>query len=260
MTITDLPGARAASIYFLRFRRSGQSTLLVAALNPLCVLGAMGLGLGSLIDSNAASSLGGVDYLAFIAPGLMAAFAMQGGAGESLWPVLGGIKWEGTYVAQVATPLRPADVLTGQLTFTTMRMGIGVVMTFLAMVVYGAVESWWGVFAMPVALLTGLVYAAAITAFAATQETDSAFPMIMRFGVIPSYLFSGTFFPVSQLPSALQAVAKLTPLWHGVDLCRSLSLGTATLAGALGHVAYLLACAALGVLAGRYTFQRRLHT
>ena len=260
MTIAELPGARAASIYFLRFRRAGHSTLLVAALNPLCVLGAMGLGLGSLIDPATTQSLGGHDYVSFLAPGMMAAFAMQGGAGESLWPVLGGIKWEGTYVAQVATPLRPVDVLTGQLVFTTTRMAIGVVMTFAAMVAFGAVESWWGVLAMPAAILTGLVYASAITAFAATQETDSAFPMIMRFGVIPSYLFSGTFFPVSQLPDALEVVAKVTPLWHGVDLCRSLSLGTATLLGSLGHVAYLLVCVSLGVLAGRRTFTRRLHT
>jgi len=262
IAIRDLPAARAASIYFLRFRKSGQSTLLVAVLNPLFVLGAMGLGLGSLINSSSSSSssLGGVDYLAFLAPGLMAAFAMQSGAGESLWPVLGGLKWEGTYLAQTATPLRPIDVLFGQLSFTTVRIAIGVTTTFFAMIVYGAVESWWGVLAMPAAVLTGLVYASMLTGFSATQETDSAFPLIMRFLIIPSYLFSGTFFPVSQLPTVLEAVAKVLPLWHGVDLCRSLSLGTATWAGALGHVAYLGLWLCGGVLFGRWSFTRRLHT
>jgi lipooligosaccharide transport system permease protein len=259
MTLADLPAARAASIYFLRFRKSGHSTLLVAALNPLGVLGAMGLGLGSLIDPSASRSLGGVDYLSFLAPGMMAAFAMQGGAGESLWPVLGGIKWEGTYIAQIATPLRPIDVLAGQLTFTAMRIAIGTVMTFAAMTVFGAVESWWGILAMPVALLTGLVYASVLTAFAATQETDVAFPMIFRFLIIPSYLFSGTFFPISQLPATLRSVAKVTPLWNGVDLCRSLSLGTATLLGSLAHLAYLLVWLAAGVYAGQRTFRWRLH-
>jgi lipooligosaccharide transport system permease protein len=127
------------------------------------------------------------------------------------------------------------------------------------MVVYGAVESWWGVLAVPAALLTGLAYAAPLTAFSSTQETDSAFPLIMRLGVIPSYLFSGTFFPVSQLPSALQVVAKLTPLWHGVDLCRSLSLGTATLVGSVGHVAYISLFLVVALAWGRRTFERRLH-
>lgn len=251
---------RATSIYFVRLRRSGQSSLLIAGLNPLFVLAAMGVGLGSLIDENQATSLGGVEYLAFIAPGLMAAFAMQSAAGNSLWPVLGGIKWEGTYVAQTATPLRPADVLAGQLAYTGVDIGIRIVMTFVAMVLFGAVESWWGVLAMPAALLTGMVYAAVITAFSATQETDTAFPLIMRLGVIPSYLFSGTFFPVSQLPDALQAVAKVTPLWHGVDLCRSLTLGQATLVGSAGHVAYLAVCLAAAMAWGRRTFDRRLHT
>jgi lipooligosaccharide transport system permease protein len=248
---------RATSIYFIRLRRIGHSNLLIAGLNPLFVLAAMGLGLGSLVEDR--SSIGGVDYLAFLAPGIMAALAMQSAAGGSLWPVLGGIKWEGTYVAQVATPLRPVDVLAGQLAYTGADIGIRIVMTFAGMVAFGAVESWWGVLSMPAALLTGLVYAAAITAFSATQQTDQAFPLIMRLGVIPSYLFSGTFFPIEQLPRALQAVAKLTPLWHGVDLCRSLTLGTATLRGTMAHVAYLAVCLAVAVAWGRRTFDRRLH-
>ena len=253
------PAVAASAVYFKRFKAAGQSTLIVHVLNPLFVLGAMGLGLGSLIDDNQTASLGGVDYLAFLAPGLLAAFAMQSAAGDSLWPVLGGVKWEGTYVAQSASPLRPADVLLGQLTFTGANVAFGAVMTFLAMVVYGAVESWWGVLGVPAAVLTGMTYAALLTAFSVTQETDSAFPLVMRLGVIPSYLFSGTFFPVSQLPDALEAVAKVTPLWHGVDLCRSLSLGTATLLGSLGHVAYLSAFLLVALAIGRRTFERRLH-
>jgi lipooligosaccharide transport system permease protein len=250
---------RASSIYFLRFKNAGLSTLLVHILNPLFVFGAMGIGLSRLIDDGQRASLGGVDYLTFLAPAMLAAFAMQAAAGASLWPVLGGLKWEGTYIGQSATPLRPFDVLLGQLTFTGAEVGLGVVCTFFAMVVYGAVESWWGILAMPAALLTGLAYAAPLTAFSSTQETDSAFPLILRLGVIPSYLFSGTFFPVSQLPGALQVVAKLTPLWHGVDLCRNLSLGTATLLGSIGHVAYIALFLVVALAWGRRTFDRRLH-
>ena len=248
---------RATSIYFIRLRRIGQSNLLIAGLNPLFVLAAMGVGLGSLVEDREA--IGGVDYLSFLAPGIMAALAMQSAAGSSLWPVLGGIKWEGTYVAQVATPLRPVDVLTGQLVYTAFDVAIRVVLTFAAMVAFGAVESWWGLLSMPVALLAAMVYAAAITAFSATQETDSAFPLIMRLGVIPSYLFSGTFFPIDQLPTALQWFAKVTPLWHGVDLCRDLTLGDASLVESAGHVLYLAALLAVGLAWGARTFDRRLH-
>jgi lipooligosaccharide transport system permease protein len=258
-SIGELAPIRASTVFYARFRQAGQSTLLLAIFNPLFVLGAMGLGLGSLIDAKQTSALGGVDYLSFIAPGLMAAFAMQGAAQESLWPVLGGIKWEGTYLAQTATPLRPVDVLGGQLLYTSTRIALSAVMTFVAMIVFGAVESWWGVLAVPAALLTGLAYAAPITAFSATQQTDTAFPLIMRLGVIPSYLFSGTFFPISQLPGPLQAAAKVTPLWHGVDLCRSLSLGTASLGGSLVHVTYLLVFLSASVALGAHTFERRLH-
>jgi lipooligosaccharide transport system permease protein len=223
------------------------------------VLAAIGLGLGSLVDDTARASLGGVEYLSFLAPGLMPAFAMQGAANESLWPVLAGFKWERGYVAQVATPLRPVDVLLGQLSFIAMRIAIGVVMTFVAMVLFGALESPWGVLAVPVAVLTGLAFAAPLTAFVATQDMDTTFTLIMRLGILPSYLFSGTFFPVSQLPWALEAVAKITPLWHGVTLCRSLALGDATALGAAGHVAYLLGVTVVGLAWGRRTFQRRLH-
>jgi lipooligosaccharide transport system permease protein len=257
--LRELAPVRASTGLFARFREAGTNTLLVAIFNPIFVLGAMGLGLGSLISGDRAQSLGGVDYLAFLAPGLMAAFAMQGAAQESLWPVLGGIKWEGSYLAQAATTLRPVDILRGQMLYTSMRVGISTTMTFLAMVLFGAVESWWGVLAVPVALLTGLAYAAPITAFSATQQTDSAFPLIMRLGVIPSYLFSGTFFPITQLPGPLQGIAKVTPLWHGVDLCRSLSLGTTTFVGAVVHVSYLVVFVAVAMRVGTFTFTRRLH-
>jgi lipooligosaccharide transport system permease protein len=248
---------RATSVYFIRIARSGKSTVLVSALNPLFVIGAMGLGIGSLVEDD--TSLGGIDYLTFLAPALMAAFAMQSAVGSSLWPVLGGIKWEGTYIAQVATPLRPVDVLRGQLGYTGAELAMNVVFTFVAMLAFGAVESPWGVLAVPAAVLTGLVYAAAVTGFASTQETDSAFPLIMRFGVIPSYLFSGTFFPVDQLPSALQWAAKATPLWHGVDLCRDLALGDAGLVESAVHVGYLVVLLLAGLAYAQRSFTRRLY-
>ena len=88
---------------------------------------------------------------------------------------------------------------------------------------------------------------------------SNSFALLFRFGLIPLFLFSGTFFPVSQLPVAIRPLAYITPLWHGVSLCRSLSLGTASLWPSVGHVAYLAAVAGAGVYAGVRTYRRRLY-
>jgi len=108
-------------------------------------------------------------------------------------------------------------------------------------------------------VLTGITFNAVIEAWAITRTRDTSFAVIFRFGMIPLFLFSGTFFPITQLPAWLRPVAYLTPLWHGVTLCRSLSLGTATLGGALIHVGYLAGLAAVGVAVGNRTYQRRLY-
>jgi lipooligosaccharide transport system permease protein len=258
-SLTSAPGARALSFHLARFRMGGRSALLFMMLNPLLTLAALGAGLGSLVDDRTVASLHGVAYISFLAPGLLAATAMQTGTGWSLWPVLGGLKWEGSFVAQAATPLRPVDVLIGQLGINTVFVAIGVGMTFAAMLLFGAVESAWGVLAVPVGVLIGWAYAAPITGFSVGRDNDTAFPLVFRLGIIPSYLFSGTFFPTSQLPGAVQVVAKLTPLWHGVELCRSLTLGTATLLGSLGHVAYMAVFVVLGFWYAARQFEKALH-
>ena len=113
------------------------------------------------------------------------------------------------------------------------------------------------VLALPAAVLTGMAFAAPVSAFAATQDKDSSFSTLYRFAIIPMFLFSGTFFPVSQLPTWLEVVASLLPLYHGVALCRDLTLGQVGWAD-LGHVAYLSALIAVGYAAGRRTFAKRL--
>ena len=190
---------------------------------------------------------------------MLAATAMQTSAGWSLWPVLGGVKWDGTYNAQAATPLRPVDVLLGQLGINTVFVLIGVTMTFAAMLVFGAVESLWGVLALPAAVLIAWAHAAPITGFSVGRESDDAFPLVFRLGIMPSYLFSGTFFPTSQLPDALERFAQVTPLWHGVELCRSLTTGNVSLWPAAGHVAWMAAFVVVGFFYARREFEKALH-
>ncbi|MGH9098079.1 MAG: ABC transporter permease, partial [Acidimicrobiales bacterium] len=120
------------------------------------------------------------------------------------------------------------------------------------------VYSVWAILALPAGVLTGLAFGAPMAAFAATREKDASFPTLYRLVVVPLFLFSGSFFPISQLPIVLQYVAYVTPLYHGVSLCRDLTLGTVHGWVDLGHACYLGIWATAGYWAGRRTFARRL--
>jgi len=241
------------------YRRTWRGTIYSSVLNPVLYLGAIVIGLGTLVNKHGSAKLGGISYLAFLAPGLLAAAAMETGIGESTYPVLGSVKWRRTYYAAVSTPLRPADLFHGHLLFTTMRLVMNCAVFMVVMVAFGAAQSPWVLAALPVAVLTGLAFATPIEAWAITVLKDTSFALIFRFGLIPLFLFSGTFFPVSQLPGWAQPIAYATPLWHGVALCRSLSLGTATIGEALLHIGYLVALTAAGIVAGNRTYAKRLY-
>jgi lipooligosaccharide transport system permease protein len=244
--------------WLTNYRRTWRGSIYTSFLSPVLYLGAMGLGLGKLVDAHGTARLGGVGYLAFLAPGLLAAAAMQSGIEESTYPVLGSVKWRRTYYAAAASPLRPADIFHGHLLFTIMRLAMNSAIFLVVMAAFGAITSPWVLAAVPVAVLTGLAFAAPVEAWAITVSKDTSFALVFRFGMIPLFLFSGTFFPVTQLPVWIRPLAYVTPLWHGVALCRSLSLGTATLGGALVHVGYLTALAAVSIVVGNRTYRRRL--
>jgi lipooligosaccharide transport system permease protein len=253
------PAVRQFRFWLTDYRRTWRGSIYSSVLNPLLFLGAMGLGLGTLVNTHGTARLGGMSYLAFLAPGLLAATGMQTAVGETTYPVYGSVKWNKTYQAAVASPLRPADVFHGHLLFVTMRLAMNCAIFLAVAVALGGIRSAWALAALPVAVLTGLAFATPIEAWAVTRTKDSSFAMIYRFGMIPLFLFSGTFFPVTQLPAWLRPVAYLTPLWHGVSLCRALSLGSVYPPGALVHVAYLVALTVAGVAAGNRSYRRRLY-
>src|SRR3954452_21010665 len=255
------PTFRALEYWAYQYKRTWRGSLVNGILSPVLFLAAMGIGLGGLVHSRtAAEGLHGATYLVFLAPGLLAANAMQVAVQESTYPVMGAIKWIRTYHAMLATPLRVIDVLIGHLLWIAIRL-VMVCGIFLAvMFAFGTTKSWGAVLALPAAVLTGMAFAAPVAAFAATRETDSGFSALFRFVVMPLFLFSGTFFPISQLPHGLKVIAYVTPLWQGVDLCRSLALGITQPWLNLGHVAYLAGMIGLGVLLARRTFRTRLRT
>jgi lipooligosaccharide transport system permease protein len=250
---------RAFRFWLVNYRRTWRGTIYSSIASPVLYLGAMGLGLGSLIDAHGTGRLGGVSYVTFLAPGLLAATGMQTAIGESTYPLVAAIKWLKTYQAAAATPLRPADLMRGHLMFTCMRVLMNAVIFLVVMTAFGAVRSAWAIAALPVVVLTGLAFAAPVEAWAITREKDTAFALLIRFVMIPLFLFSGTFFPVTQLPAWIRPVAYVTPLWHGVALSRSLALGTPDLGGALVHLGYLAALAAAGLAIGQRTYRRRLY-
>ena len=172
---------------------------------------------------------------------------------------MGSINWDRTYFAQLATPITVPAIVFGQLGWITVRLLMVSSAFFLVMVVFGLVYSPLGVLSIPVAVLTGLAFAAPIAAYSATQKNEQGFTALFRFGLVPIFLFSGTFFPIDRLPAPLQLVAELLPLHHGVALARHLCLGDdADRSNQLAHLLVLLVYVVVGVIACLVTFRRTL--
>ena len=251
-------GRRMFDYWLTVYKRTWKGSLISSFLLPMLYLAAMGIGLGSFVDSNGTGALGGVSYLQFIAPGLLAATALQIAVGEATYPVMSGLKWQKFYYSMVATPLRPADVVFGQLGFIAFRVFSACTVFLVVITLFGGLKTPLGVLGLPVALLVGLAVAAPVAAYATILENDSGFAMIFRFGVVPAFLFSGAFFPVSQLPDWIEWLAYVSPLWHGVDLARNLSLGTVNPWLAVVNVVYLLAWFLVGTWLAVRGFTRKL--
>jgi len=240
------------------YRRTWRGTVFSTLLNPILFLAAIGVGLGSFVDDANPSGIEGVSYVMFLAPGILVATAMNTATFESTYPVMAGIRWLKTYVAMILSPLDARHVATGQLVWVSVRLTLGAIVFLGVMVVFGATDGLHALAMLPVAVLTGLAFAAPIQAFAAAQTNDAPFAALFRFVIMPMFIFSGTFFPISQLPELLQVVAMLTPLWHAVALARSIALETFDPPLAIVHVTYLSAFFVVGLLVSYRTFARKL--
>jgi lipooligosaccharide transport system permease protein len=243
---------------YLQYKRTFRASIFSSFLSPVMFLAAMGLGLGAYVDGT--DSLGGVSYLAFLAPGLLAATAMQSGSFEATFPIMNGLVWNKVFHAMYATPISPRDIALGNLLWMVARLTlISTVFTFV-MVLFGVAASPEIVLAIPAAVLTGMAFAAPIGAFSATQKTPERFATIFRFIITPMFLLSGTFYPIETLPPVAQVVAWLTPLYHGVALTRGLALGIAgeQPIAMLVHFVVLLVIAVVGVFLMVRAVERRM--
>lgn len=247
--------ARLLDYWAIAYRRTWRGSVISSFVTPLLYVLAMGVLLGGFIEGDPARLEGATSYLAFVAPGMVAAQAMTTVFGEVTYPVMGMIKWHKSYFGMIASPLGVPDVILSHLGFVLFRVATTCAVFIAVMVPFGVFESVPGVFAaFGAQLLVGAAFATPLYAFTAGLRDESAFSLVFRLGMIPMFLFSGAFFPVSHLNPALETLAELTPLWHGVDLTRMLALGQLDWSMAGVHVLYLLVLA----LAGWFWAVRRL--
>ena len=228
------------------YRRTWRGSVFTSFLNPILYLLAMGVGLGTLVDANLPDDLEGISYLTFLAPGLLVATAMQTGAGEGAWKVMAGIRWLKTWKARLATPIGVHQLLSGHLLWSGIRVLMVSVIFAVVMSIFRVAPLLQSMIAVIPALLVGISMAALTTAFTVAAKEVAYLPMYFRFVVIPMFLFSGVFFPISQLPNWLQPVAYITPLYHGVEMARAIVVGTEPAIAPWVSVTYLVALTAIG--------------
>ena len=246
----------------LRGMRSYTQTIIATSIgNPIVYLFALGVGLATLVDQNGTdAAASGPGYLAFVAPALLATAAVTVAAEETTYPVLLGFKWNRTFLAMNATPISGNQIVNGLVISITARMLPTVSIYYAFMVAFGAVPSAWGVLSIFVATLTGLSVGLVVMAYVATiTEDDSKIALLMRFIIAPMFLFSGTFFPLTQMPVFLQWIGWISPLWHGAELGRVLSYGMSEpLWLSVIHLAYPLLLGLAGWKSSQRTVTRRL--
>ncbi|WP_445443531.1 ABC transporter permease [Clavibacter sp. km1a] len=255
-------GAWYAAEHRLLGIRAYLGTALATAIgSPYIYLYALGVGLASVVDRGTdANAALGISFLVFVAPALLATSAMTVASEEFTYPIFGGFKWNPVFQAMNASPLTPGQIIDGQVIGVAIRMAPTCIAYFLFMLLFGAVPLGTGFLAILAALLTGMAIGVVVMAYVATLEQDTGqIAMLMRFVLTPLSLFSGTFFPLTQLPIWLQWIGWISPLWHGTELGRVATYGLdEPLWLTVAHVAYLLLWLAVGWTLARRVATRRL--
>ena len=253
---------RYAESEVIAYRRTWRGTVISSFINPIFYLAAMGAGLGQLVDDGSGGGLP-IPYLTFVASGLIAANAMQTGAGDGAFPVMAGLKWRKNFHGTITTPLGAEDIIWGRLIWAVGRLLFTLLVFVVIAVLFGALEAGPALLAIGPGVLTGIAFTTVITAWTLNQEDDRSLSSLFRFGIVPLFLFSGTFFPITDLPGWLQPVAFVTPLFHGVELARKVALpgvpaGVVTDMSPWIHLTYLLVMAGLGIFWAIRSLDRRL--
>ncbi len=213
--------ARQYDYWLTVLKRTWRGGVVSSFLTPLLYVVAMGVLLGGFIEADPSKLEGATSYLAFVVPGLVASHAMTLAVSESTYPVMGSIKWHKTFFAQLATPLAVRDLVNAYVAFVMFRVASACAVFMLVMAPFGVFATWWGpILAWLSQVLVGFAFTTLVFAYSAWLKSEEGFGLLFRLGVIPLTLFSGAFFPISNLGPVLEWIARLTPLWHGVSLSR----------------------------------------
>ncbi len=226
--------------------RHGWLILLSGFFEPLFYLLSIGFGLGALVGDVPGPDGQPISYQLFVAPALLASAAMNGAISESTFNFFFKLNYNKTFTAILSTPLSPGDIAVGELAWALMRGGLYAIGFMVVMAVLGLIVSPWVILAFPAALLVGFAFGAVGMAATSFMKTWQDFDLI-QLVVLPMFLFSATFYPLSTYPPALQLVVRLTPLYQGVDLIRSLTVGAIS-PDLLIHVVYLTVMGMAGLL------------
>jgi lipooligosaccharide transport system permease protein len=232
--------------------KHGWLVILSGFFEPLFYLLGIGFGLGALIGTISGPGGQEISYQLFVAPALLASSSMNGAIAESTFNFFFKLNYNKTFTSILSTPLSPGDVAVGELIWALIRGGLYAIGFMIVMLVLGLVVSPWVVLAVPAALLVGFAFGAVGMAATSFMKTWQDFDLI-QLVILPLFLFSATFYPIETYPEALRMVVQLTPLYQGVDLIRSLTVGAISPI-LLFHVTYL---SIMGIV-GLYVVSRRL--
>ena len=225
--------------------KHGWLVLLSGFFEPLFYLLSIGFGLGRLVGDVAGPGGQMIPYALFVAPALLAASSMNGAITESTFNFFFKLNYDKTFASILTTPMSPADISLGELAWALMRGALYTIGFLGVMVVFGLVRSPLILLTLPGALLIGFAFAAAGMAATSFMRTWQDFDLI-QLVILPMFLFSGTFFPLDSVPDGVRLLIQLTPLYHGVDLLRTLSVGVVG-PDTLVHVLYLGGMGILGL-------------
>ncbi|WP_258798609.1 ABC transporter permease [Protaetiibacter mangrovi] len=257
-------GALYVAEHHVRIWRSYLGVNVVSAIGtPLLYLLAFGIGLGVLVGAGTGpGGVDGVDYFVFVAPALIATAAVTIASDEFTYPVMMGFKWNPIYLGMHAAPISPRQVAGGIVLFVSLRAFATCLVYFLVVAAFGAIPLATGVLTVPIATLTALAFGAPLLAYSAAQREDKGqFAVVQRVLVLPLTLFSGTLFPLEQLPVVLQPLGWLSPLWHGSELGRVVAYGADRPAWlVLVHLLTLVVFALVGWLIAVRIVTRRLES
>lgn len=230
---------------------------LTGFLEPVFYLFSIGIGVGKLV---AGFELNGqmIEYAAFVAPGMLAASAMNGAILDSTFGIFFKLRYDKLYEGVLATPMRTIDIARGELTWSLLRSAVYSLGFLLVMVAMGLVQSWWAVLAWPATWLIGLAFGGLGMAVTTFMKSWQDFEYI-QLAIMPMFLFSATFYPITTYDGWLRWLIEATPLYRGVLLCRELTTGALTWGSAVS-VVYLVVLGVAGLWVASRRFDKLLLT